>query len=903
MKHAIPLLVMGFLLVSWAPAFGAARVKAEPSIGGVTEYQLGNGLKVLLIRDPGASNVTVNVVYRVGSSDERDGQRGLAHLLEHLLFKGTPSHPDIPSEIAARGGRANGTTWTDRTCYFQTLPATMENLRWALSLESERMTSARITAEELERERGVVINELVRGENDPVSVLLNRLSSVAFDWHTYGNSTIGNRRDLETVSLDEVLGFYRSFVRPDNGVLVIASPFEDREVLGEVEARFGSIPRPSHPVPRRVSQELGKDGDRFVRLRQPGQFRAVGALYHGPAGSSPEAAAFQVLMEVMGLEPSGGLYRELVMKGLAGAVWAGSFLFRDSSMGLVLAQLPMDGNPDRAAEVMLSVLEDPSRIDQRDVEQAKQRLMKKMDLKYANPDDLAVELTEWISRGDWRLFFAHRRRLEMVSVEDVRRVASRYLVRDNRTWGIFEPSDRRVLISTDGPRDVEPGELSALGGLQEQGEAVGPSPEALEARTSRFRVSGLKGAVINKRTRGGWVYGRLGLNFGNLSDLEGRSVIGEVLSRYLGRGAGDLSREEVQREFDRLRASVSFSGSATGVTVDLKVPVENLEGVLALVARCLREPRFDEGELRVLKLEMRSEIEDQLDDPSVLAEEELDRAFNPYPVGDVRRPVPMAERLRAIDSVRLRDLRDFHRRFFGLVDGELAVVGPVEEGALMGMMSSLFGGWVPRATYERVPYPFVAVEGGRRRVEVPGKPNATVAAWAPLRLTQDSPDYPALLVAVNVLGGGWLDSRLARRIRHQDGTSYGVRLSLNAFDPDESARLEFWAIAAPGDVERVRESFYDEVRRALEGGFTAEEVSRAKAFILEGVKVDRSQDGKLVRRMERDLYLGRDFGWHRRMEEAVGAVTSDSALEALRRHLRGPEAFLLVEVGSFEGRP
>ncbi|MCX7829002.1 MAG: insulinase family protein, partial [Thermanaerothrix sp.] len=277
----LPMLSLSLLLLFTPRAFSAPL--PEASLGGVNQYRLPNRLMVLLIRDPSASNVTVNMVYWVGSSDERDGERGLAHLLEHLLFKGTPSHPDIPSEIASRGGRANGNTWTDRTCYFQTLPAGLENLRWALSLESERMTKARITAEELDKERGVVINELVRGENDPVSVLMNRMESVAFDWHSYGKPTIGNRMDLERLPLERVLDFYRSFVRPDNAALIISSPFEDEVVLKEVERFFGPIEAPSYPVPRMVSHELGQDGERMVRLYLPGQYGAVGLVYQGPA--------------------------------------------------------------------------------------------------------------------------------------------------------------------------------------------------------------------------------------------------------------------------------------------------------------------------------------------------------------------------------------------------------------------------------------------------------------------------------------------------------------------------------------------------------------------------------------------------------------------------------------------
>ena len=145
------------VLVLWCALTGAAVAAplpggavAGPRMGGVAEYRFPNGLTALIVSDFSKPTVTVNAVHRVGSALEGDGEKGLAHLLEHLLFKGTPSHPDIPKEIAARGGRANGNTWADRTCYFEVLPATAENLDWALSLEAERMSRARITPELLE---------------------------------------------------------------------------------------------------------------------------------------------------------------------------------------------------------------------------------------------------------------------------------------------------------------------------------------------------------------------------------------------------------------------------------------------------------------------------------------------------------------------------------------------------------------------------------------------------------------------------------------------------------------------------------------------------------------------------------------------------------------------------------
>jgi zinc protease len=181
------------------------------TVEGITEYALSNGLRVLLFPDQTKQTITVNITYLVGSKHENYGETGMAHLLEHLVFKGTPRHPDIPKELTERGARPNGTTWTDRTNYFETFSATEDNLRWALDLESDRMVNSFIAQKDLDSEMTVVRNEFEAGENNPWRVLWQKMMSTAFDWHNYGKSTIGARSDIENVPIDRLQAFYRMY--------------------------------------------------------------------------------------------------------------------------------------------------------------------------------------------------------------------------------------------------------------------------------------------------------------------------------------------------------------------------------------------------------------------------------------------------------------------------------------------------------------------------------------------------------------------------------------------------------------------------------------------------------------------------------------------------------------------
>ncbi len=170
-------------------------VEKKASMGGITEYDFPNGLRVLLYPDPANPKVTVNVTYLVGSRHEGYGETGMAHLLEHMDFIETTNGRQIKNEIVAHGANWNGTTSYDRTNYYETVPATDENLKWALGLEADRMVNVKFTQQILDTEMTVVRNEFERGENSPQSILRERVAATAYLWHNYGKSTIGSKDD------------------------------------------------------------------------------------------------------------------------------------------------------------------------------------------------------------------------------------------------------------------------------------------------------------------------------------------------------------------------------------------------------------------------------------------------------------------------------------------------------------------------------------------------------------------------------------------------------------------------------------------------------------------------------------------------------------------------------------
>ena len=298
-------------------------VTAGPCVEGICEYRLSNGLRVLLFPDASKPTVTVNIAYGVGSVHENYGETGMAHLLEHMLFKGTPKHGDIPGELKKRGIEANATTSLDRTNYYGSFPANAETLDWLLGLEADRMVHSFVAKKDLDSEMTVVRNEMERNENSPNGVMFQRLRSTAYLWHNYGNSTIGARSDVENVPIERLQAFYRSHYRPDNATLIIAGRIDPAASLELAHLHFGKLARPKTPLAAAYTVEPTQDGEREVNVRRSGDTRFIGLAYHTPGTAHPDSAALDVLM-------APGAVPELMRKAVEAAAKRGAELSREA---------------------------------------------------------------------------------------------------------------------------------------------------------------------------------------------------------------------------------------------------------------------------------------------------------------------------------------------------------------------------------------------------------------------------------------------------------------------------------------------------------------------------------------------------------------------------------------------
>ena len=892
----IPVILLAALLATPAAAEGAKKVQ---TIEGITEFRLDNGLMVLLYPDASKPTVTVNLTVLVGSRHEGYGETGMAHLLEHMVFKGTPNHPHVPKALQDHGASFNGSTSLDRVNYFETLAATDENLEFAIDLEADRMVNSFIRKEDLDSEMTVVRNEFERGENSPAGVLMERIEAVAYDWHNYGKPTIGNRSDIERVPIQNLQAFYKKYYQPDNVVLIVAGKFDEAKALAMIAKSFGVLPRPTRKLEATWTEEPPQDGERTVTLRRVGDVSVIGVAYHIPAGSHEDNAALQVLANILSTRPSGRLYKALVETKKAASASASARREHDPGLFMADAEVPRDNSLDEVREILLSTVENigAQGVQAEEVNRAKQQILKARERAATDTAQVGIALSEWAAQGDWRLYFLFRDRIEGVTPEAVKAAAAKYLVRNNRTVGVFIPTDKPERI------------------------AVPPTPENIESRVKRAEIpDGIKVTLLPKKSRGEEVHLTLTLRYGNEENLKGLEPASGFLSELMLRGTKRLSYQQLRDELDRLGATLGggFGGGGRrgggrrggggggglgAVSFSIQAKRDTLPDVLKLLQQVLREPALPADQFEVMKRERLAGLEQMKTEPAMLAPRLLQRELNPYPKEDIRYTPTIEESIERLKSATYEQVAQLYRDYLGSQAGELSIVGDFDADACLPILKDTLAGWKAPKPYARIASPLTAeVAGSQHKINTPDKANATFTTGLLFAMRDDDPDYPALLMGNYMFGGGTLSSRLGNRIRQKEGLSYGVTSSLSVSSQDQRAGFTISAIVNPQNLPRLQQCALEELDRLLRDGVASEELDHAREGYLQTLKLGRASDAALAGTLGNLRHLDRTMMWESDLEKKIAALTPEQVNTALNRHI-DPRKLVVVAAGDFEAQP
>ncbi len=871
------LLALGAAQAAPLPAASLPKgITLGPSVEGITEYRLPNGLKVLLLPDNAKPTVAVNITYLVGSRHENYGETGMAHLLEHLLFKGTPTHKNITEAFNQRGFRMNGTTSSDRTNYFELFQASDDNLKWALELEADRMVNSNVARKDLDTEMTVVRNEYERGENSPAGVLFKRMQSIAFDWHNYGNSTIGNRSDIEKVKIENLQNFYRQYYQPDNAVLLVAGKFDPAKTIGWIANAFGKIPKPKRSLPVQWTVEPTQDGERSFMVRRKGDVQFVAVMYKAPFTPHRDSDFLGYASNILANTPSSRLHKLLVEPGKAVQIapLSGYAPGLNGVLAVVKKGEPVEPVRDAIIAAMEQFSEKPP--TQEEVDRVRRDNLNEIEKLLSDHEQIGIALSESIAAGDWRLLFQSRDKEAAITPEQVGKAAKTYFRRDNRTVGMFVPEDNPQ--RADIPAAPAVAEVMADFKPKTSVAAVenfDPAPANIDKRTVHKKVGGIKVSLLPKQSRGETVSVALDLLWGDEKSRFGTKWVANLTREMLTRGTSKYNRAQLADEMAKLKM--------TGDLRAFDTTRANLPGALALVAHVMRSPEFSESELAQAKKGLLTRYESQRNEPQAVASNAVTLHMNRHPKGDVRAAETIDESIAAISAVTLDQIKAYHQQFYGASFGRMALVGDFDIAATLPLIEQGFGNWNSSKPYTRLGQTHFEVPALVKNLHTPDKENGFYRAQLNLPLKDSDPDFPALYVANYIFGGAGLDSRLMQRIRQKEGLSYGGGSSLRADEFDASGQFGMGAIAAPQNLAKVDAALKDELAKLLKDGFSKEELARAKSGILQTRVQDRTTDAALAASLNAHQETGRSFAWEQAFDDKISKLTAEQVNAAFKK--------------------
>ncbi|HRP10747.1 MAG TPA: pitrilysin family protein [Terricaulis sp.] len=761
-----------------------------------TTRTLPNGLRVYAMPDPNTANVSVQVWYDVGSKDDPIGRSGFAHLFEHIMFKATRN---MPSETFDRmtedvGGYNNASTWDDFTNYFEVVPANhLERILWA---EADRMGSLVVDASTFDSERDVVKEELrqrvLASPYGPLFYLY--LPQANYNVHPYGRPGIGSIEDLDAATVDDVRAFHATYYRPDNAVLVVSGNFDPAQLDRWVDQYFGPITTPNRPIPRVEAVEPARTAPREFTVYQANvPLPAVMISYPQPESTSPDLPALMVLDAIMSRGDSSRLYQSLVyQQQIAAQVFTNLEATQDPGAYSVFAILS-DGQTAQAGLASLTAEIARFRdapVTQAELEEAKNEIVTDTIRGRETAEGRADELANSVIRfGDAAYADRLLAAIQATTAADVQRVA-RAILNDNRRVVVnYLPEGMRPegaagdTITTSSTIDARPLTIAqadiptftlAPEGQRQQPPAAGaPVSARIPAASQRTLDNGLRVIVASNRALP-LIAADLRVASGSSADAAGRAGVAGLTADLLTRGTQTRSATEIAREIESLGAGIGAGAGLDSSSVSINTRTDRAEEAFTIFADVVRNPAFADEELDRARQQSLDGLMVALSEPGAIAGMAMTRAlYGEAPYG----AVASANSLQAITAA---DARAYHGAYWRPDNAVLVITGDVSAEEGFALAERHFGSWA-RPASARPAAPDASAHAAAPRtivVDLPGTGQAAVLVGM-RGVARNDADYFPLLVANNVLGGGY-SARLNAEIRIRRGLSYGAGSSLSA---------------------------------------------------------------------------------------------------------------------------
>ncbi len=870
----------------------------------VNKTVLENGLTILTKEVHTAPVVTVQVWYKVGSQNEEPGVNGIAHQLEHMMFKGTSYRPiQFGRLFSALGSDSNAFTSYDQTAYYGTVER--EKLKALLVLEADRMQNSLINGEQLTSEKRVVISELQGYENSPDYRLNRAVMRSAFPHNAYGLPVGGTKADVEKFQVEQVRKYYRNFYSPNNAVLVIVGDFDTAKTLKAVQEIFGKIPKKVTSEELRVSSKNTVSpsdtpplGHSPIVLREPGSGALLEAVYPVPNVNHPDVPALEVMDYILTNGRNSRLYQALVESGLASDVSASVASLLEAGWYKISVTLAPHQDLKKIDSVLTSKIANlASGVTPEEVKRAKTQLEASVILNNRHITNQAMQLAnDQITTNDYRYTERYLEAVRQVTKADVTRVVKKYLTQEARTLGFFEPTQKQVKGNGGKANSTQTTENFTGGAPVAPAEVMKYLPPVATTETvsrvlpqqftfdNGLRVLLLPDKSTPTATLSGYI--KAGREF----DPQDKAGLASLVADNLMNGTKSKDVLSIAQALEERGANLNLETYREGVRIQGNSLAGDLPVLIHTFADVVKNATFPSKELEVSRKQALTALELELDDATEVAERTFVQSI--YPQNHPAHTFPTAESLRRISR---EDVFDFKAKHYRPDTTVLVLVGDFDFAKVRSLLKAEFGDWQVSGKAPKLNYPAVSMPESVVSVNavLPGKAQA-ITYMGYRGINRQDPRYYSALVLNQILGGDTLSSRLGAEVRDRLGLTYGIYSNFLAGKNVGTFLIEMQT--SPGDAMKAIASTRQLLQQLHQHGVSTEEVETAKRTLISSYTVSLANPEELTKRILMNEVYGLDEAELRSFTQKILTVNLAQVNQAARELLH-PDKIVVVTAG------
>lgn len=900
------------ILLSGCSALSFAQPVLVKTEQNVEEYRLDNGLRIILAPNDKENKIFMNTVYLTGSLNDPKGKGGLAHLLEHLAFKGTKNvkGDEFQRRLDQYTLMTNASTDYYSTKYTNVIRPEKTALSEVIFLEAERMDQLVLQEKYVPTEIDIVKREREIRLDQPFSVLMDQVFKSAYGNQYLGRLPIGDLNELQSINMQELNQFYRSWYAPNNAFMVISGKFDKAEVLKQIDSHFSPIQSRSVPAQVKVPALKPEQIQQREFTVQKGSDLAKFNIYlNGPDEKIKTALAVSPTLYT--LQPSGHLYQSMVESGKSTMVQSSTWLDKDFNLVFMGAIYAPNHQPKTVEQSLVQGVEQSQPFTEAELNRVKNLTRNQADNIKNSATALGSRLSDYAVAysGDWSQYFKDLNAIENLNVSQVNQVYKGFLKPEYRISGniLPTPEDQKKaqeVTQTEAPKKTLDQQAETEGPLKDvsvyQAEVkqyVAQSKQYLSAKDKQIQrgklKNGIKYALFPTNIRDDKVYATISLDFGTAQSLMNKGEILDLTAYLMLRSSESQSLQQIADKIIEVGGSATASPSSNGLNIQISAKKEKFAEFFQYVVDVLKNPAFEQSQFDLIKGQTLSSLDRPYTEPDTVSSLTMARTIEVYQPGDIRFHFEPELATRQFKAATREQVVALYQQFFKTHHAHIAVTGEFQPKSIQKMLKNSFADWKAAQPYERLKSEYRSYPAQKIHALSEQREFGSYQALLTFPVGADHADVPALQVFRHILGDSQLSSRLAQELREKNALVYGFSAHVQFNEWADSGALALGANYTAGKSAQVSQTVHQVLNELLTRGVTEQEVEAAKASILKkrvnALEDDRRIHSMLVPQLEKD----RKLIYREKRDQAIAQLTKADIDAVIKKYIKLDQ---LVEV-------